>query len=563
MPQFVVDSAPKYFKTTDGRQFGLHVGRCDEHHRARRAQLPERGSALDYAPLIDVISPATGIREFRYVGLTVAEWLERFRSKRDPQYEAAVAWYFTRFERVRRQLDQRPRTPDSEYAAELAEVPVLPALPLAVSQYGPKFAAIAEWRAMLLGLSNRGIRGEELQRSGLLRAMDRLEEWLPDPSRVGLTKAQILRMIDLDHLKPRIVVECRHGFDTQSGWRECCEVMRVRQGRRRGAIGNGRNEVRVIRYRHRTFGWSLMRLTRFPDLLRDREDQWQILDEQGKAVLAPKGAQATSVDLVMAAAECAMAERFGQWRRGIESLKWRAYSLPGGDGYRELLVQLHDWPNNYQPRHYRTRNVLIHLRTSVRSSPDGLRVLYLDEVQSDWHSDASLEARGGKRRNPTMPTPNPPFAKEWPLLAMKTALWWAQRQGLDGLAWSTLEIQRARWGGRGPPDSLYRRELPDAADQVARAIGQEVDRMSLRLRRDRFVELTQRGWIVCNWKGVPCTKPFGKREQAESFADQTSGFHALDVPCIWLRNCPRIRNLPLFGPGSADTWFGSRSKRSK
>lgn len=559
----VVDPTPKYFKTSDGGQFGLHVGRWDEHHRRRRTVLPERGSPWDYAPLIDIIRPATGIREFRYVGLTVQEWLERLRSRRDPQHEGAVAWYLGRFERVRRKLDQRSRVPDSEYTTTLAEVPVMAALPSAVSRFGPKLVTVSEWRAMLLGLSSRGVRGEELQRSGLIRALEILEGKLPDPSRIGLKREQILRLIDLDHLRPRIVVECRHGFDTKSGWRECCDVVRARQGRRRGAIGNGRNELRVIRYRHRTFGWSLIRLTRFPDLLRDREDHWQILDEHGKPVLPAKAARLNNVESVMAAAESAMAEHFGQWHRGIESLKWRAYSLPGGDGYRELLVQLHDWPNNYQPRHYRARNVLFHLRTSMRTTPNSKRVLYLDEVQSDWHADASQETRGGQRRHRTLPTPTPPFAKEWPLLAMKIALWWAQRQAADGLAWSTAELQRLRWGKRGPPESLYGRELPDAAAQLARVLSLEVGQAALRLRSShRYVELAERGWIVCGPDGVPHTKPFRHREQAECFADQTGEFCNVEVPCLWLGSGPRMTNIPLFGAGSADIWFGATSKRS-
>lgn len=267
----MVDLTPKYFKTADGNAFGLHVGRWDEYHRQRRTVLPARASSWDYAPLIDLIRPGNGFREFRYVGLTAYEWLERLRSRRDPQYAAAVDWYFRRVGKVRRKLDQRPRVPDSDYAVVLAEVPVVPALPAAVERFGPKKATTTEWRAMLTGLCNRGIRGEELQRSGVLTALQMIEESPLFPHPPQLSRGRILDLIDLDHLRPRIVVECRHGFATQAGWRECCEVVRVKQGRRRGAIGNGRNELRVIRFRHRTFGWSLMRLTRFPDLLRDRE----------------------------------------------------------------------------------------------------------------------------------------------------------------------------------------------------------------------------------------------------------------------------------------------------
>jgi hypothetical protein len=556
----MIDLTPKYFRTTDGDYLGLHTGRWDEHHRRRRTVLPERASSWDYAPLIDMIRPANRFREFRYVGMTVHEWLERLRSRRDPQYQAAVNWYFRRIGKVRRKLDQRPRVPDNAYAVVLADVPVQPALPAAVTRFGPKRATVAEWRAMLTGLSARGVRGEELQRSGLLGMLDAFEASPLHRPSTTLTREWILDLINLDHLRPRIVVECSHGFDTQAGWRECCEVVRVRQGRRRGAIGNGRNDLRVIRYRHRTFGWSLMRLTYFPDLLRDRADRWYILNERGGPVLHPKGARMERLDVAMAAAECAMSERFRQWRRGIESQQWKAYSLPGGNGYRELLVQLHDWPNNYQPRHYRTRNVLIHLRTSIRTDADGRRVLYLDEAQSDWHSDVHTESRGASNPRGRPPTPPAPFAKEWPLLAMKIALWWAQKLRLDGLAWSTAELQRQRWGLHGPPESLYARELPNAAAQIARTLCLDIDSATLQLRDSlRQVTLTRKGWIVCGPDQVPHTKPFRSREQAEFFADQTAQRVAIALPCLWITKLAPIIQLPLFGPGSQADWLGTES----
>ena len=555
----MVDLTPKYFTTADGEYFGLHVGRWEEHHRRRRTVLPARASSWDYAPLIDMIRPASSFREFRYIGMTAFEWLERLRSRRDPDYAAAVDWYFHRVGRVRRALDRRPRRPNGEYAVVLADVPMLPSLPRAVAEFGPTRATAAEWQAMLSGLSSRGVRREELQHSGVLHAL-RHPSFAPEAK---LARQRILNYIDLDHLRPRLVVECRHGFATAAGWRECCEVVRGKQGRRRGAIGNGHNELRVIRFRHRTFGWSLMRLTRFPDLLRDREDRWYILNERGGPVLHPKGARMDDLQVAMAAAECAMSERFRQWHRGIESLKWQQYSLPGGHGYRELLVQLHDWPNNYQPRHYLTRNVLIHLRTSVRDTPGGRRVLYLDEIQSDWHADVHHESRGGKPRN-ARATPAAPFAKEWPLLALKIALWWAQRQALDGLAWSTAELQRQRWGTRGPPASLYRAELPEAATQLARVLALEAGEVALRLRNaNRCVALRDDGWIVCGPDGIAHTKPFRHREQAEYFADQTAQFCAVDVPCLWLGRLQSIRHIPLFGPGSRDDWVdGSIDGRS-
>lgn len=122
----------------------------------------------------------------------------------------------------------------------------------------------------------------------------------------------------------------------------------------------------------------------------------------------------------------------------VPPTKWSAYQLPGGAGYTELLVQLGDqltpegraleqeraalarslreqygerWITQapaadrdryqeietrldelttsrlpYQSSHWNGRdNVLGHLRFNERTTPDGRRVLFVEENQSDWH----------------------------------------------------------------------------------------------------------------------------------------------------------------------------------
>jgi hypothetical protein len=142
--------------------------------------------------------------------------------------------------------------------------------------------------------------------------------------------------------------------------------------------------------------------------------------------------------------------------RALALTKWEQFSLPGGDGYRETLIQLHDWPDAYLARHFKTRNILVHIRSGIRKTENGRRVLFLDEIQSDWHADIYR----ARQNNADEPPTNAPFRKDWPLLALKLMLWWSQRQGLDGLAWSTVELQAARWKGYGHPRRFTDRSCP-------------------------------------------------------------------------------------------------------
>jgi hypothetical protein len=62
------------------------------------------------------------------------------------------------------------------------------------------------------------------------------------------------------------------------------------------------------------------------------------------------------------------------------------YTLPGGTNYREVLLTLSSIPSapEFTSSHWSQRNVLVHLRMNDRVDADGKRVLFVEEVQSDW-----------------------------------------------------------------------------------------------------------------------------------------------------------------------------------
>jgi hypothetical protein len=546
---------PRYFDTSDCGQVGLHASRWDERHRRLRVVLPVRASCWDYAPLIDVVRPGARLHEHRYLGLSAAEWLVSLRQRSEAEWQRARVWFEARVQEIRSKLDRRPRSPNNDYAVELASPPVLATLPNVLARLGLKRATSAQWLATINGLSAKGVKAEEIRQSGLISSFDRL------PADATQSLEGILASIDLAHVHPRLVCESAHGFTTNSGWRECCivesgTIKRNARKRRRGAIGNGRDVVEIIRYRHRTFGWSLMRQKYFADLLGRREDHWRVLDERGQPVHASDAVAFADAQQAMDAAETAMGERFSAWCKARDLPKWQNYTLRGGSDYREILVQIDDWPYSYQPRHFRTRNVLIHIRSGLRTTSCGRRLLYLDEVQSDWHADLHAEAKVDlRRRRKTVPPPAP-FAKEWPLLALKLMLWWAQRIGADGLAWSTADLQELVWAGHKPPRELYDRDLPEAAAQLARTLTIPMSEVEISFRtHGPWVALGERGWIVHDSKEIPLTKPFATREQAEHFADLIDGGGTIGVPCLLLEGLPRIQSIPLFGVGRREDWL--------
>ncbi|MBK7531571.1 hypothetical protein [Piscinibacter sp.] len=525
---------------------GLNISRFDERQRRQRLVLPHAAGCWDYAPLVDLVVREPGADQFRFAGRTVAEHLALLRRRADPGVDRFIAWFERNLTPHLPALARRRRTPDNHYCIEVAPLPLVAALPQLVRSVGPNRATPEQWLSSLQALTEKGTKREELILSGVLSRLERA------PQDAKLTRAQVLRMVDLSHVLPKLVCESRFGFAAKSGWRECCDRLPASDKKRRRLHGVGHGMAHV-RFRHRSLGWAVAR-TRFSDLLVEQRDWWIVLDEKGRLIDTAKSGFA-SPDEAIEFAELQMAKQFLAWGKHQATVKWERFSLPGGDDYRELLIQLDDWPLTYHPRHFRTRNVLAHVRSSIRLNADGRRVLFLDEIQSDWHADLHAQARGVAADAKNGKVAEAPFAKDWPLLTVKIMVWWAQRCGADGLSWSSADLQEARWDGYGPPGLLYRKLLPDAAMALAKALPITAGSARLRVRTGtKAVCLGTRGWEVRNQNGCAVTKPFDHRGQAERFADLTGEFADVDMPALWLDGLGTITAVPLYGTGAAERW---------
>lgn len=551
-------SQPNYSYTAlNGTVLALSESRFDERQRRQRHRLTKSATCWDYAPLLDVVRREHGFPTHRFTSKSAAEWVSDLRRRKSPELDRFAHWYETLVGHFLGELSKRPRIPDNLYSIEMTRPPVASSLPSMIRGLGLNRASAEQWAATLRSMSSKGVKPEELAKSGVLI---RLETQFEGEM---LTQAQVVRLIDLRHVMPKFVCESRFGFMTKAGWDECCQLVPAKEYKKRGLWGRkGDGSWYVIRYRHRALGWSVVRC-RYTDLFTRRPDWWWVLDERGKAIAQPTEGFDSPEDAIEYA-ELRINQRFSSMGRDHALSKWERYSLPGSDGYREILIQLDDWSGSYKPRHFRTRNVLVHIRTGIRETDDGRRVLFLDEIQSDWHADLYAASKDDSSQQNKAPPPDAPFRKDWPLLALKLMLWWSQAQRLDGVAWSTAELQSARWRSHGPPEALYRSALPDAARLIAKVLSLELSQTSMPVRSNtRWVELADDGWVVRNRSGVPITKPFRHRGQAEVFADLTGSIVRVNVPVLWLNDLPPIKAIPLYGVATEEFWFQSASRSEK
>jgi hypothetical protein len=104
---------------------------------------------------------------------------------------------------------------------------------------------------------------------------------------------------------------------------------------------------------------------------------------------------------------------------------------------------------NFHAGHWPEPNILAHARTTERMSPDGKRVLMVEEVQSDWHQAGRKKGYydpNGTEQVPYGAVPDAPFKTTWPALVMKRMLKYATDNGFDRIAWSPGHVHADRYG---------------------------------------------------------------------------------------------------------------------
>jgi hypothetical protein len=177
------------------------------------------------------------------------------------------------------------------------------------------------------------------------------------------------------------------------------------------------------------------------------------------------------------------------------STKFGQYTLPGGKNYREVLIkaptqlegasratisdkiakekygktmrelwnsgEMDKWDEiskinetpyakNYQSSHWDEPNVLAHIRINDRVTPDGKKVAFLEELQSDWAREArkiddpNTTFRADPAGYPIKP-PTHPLLKNWQQLSLKRALKDAVDGDAEYFAWTNGAQQKERY----------------------------------------------------------------------------------------------------------------------
>jgi hypothetical protein len=226
-------------------------------------------------------------------------------------------------------------------------------------------------------------------------------------------------------------------------------------------------------------------------------------------------------------------------------------TLYGGNDYREWIVSLPNFQRTFFGAHFYDHNVLVHIRTTVRKDNRDRKLLFVEEIQSDWHQSGN---RYGYDCNVWGQVANAPFKKDWPILAIKLMLIYAVQNGFEGVSWPKGEIQETRYSkGLHSIKRHYDAEIPKAVNRLSKPFHSQVTTTWIETR-DPWLNLEKScdKWRVADGHGKFKTRArYNSRDEAMSVLARHCRTINLEVPVIYINDQMRryIDNagLPLFG----------------
>jgi len=225
-------------------------------------------------------------------------------------------------------------------------------------------------------------------------------------------------------------------------------------------------------------------------------------------------------------------------------------TLHGGEDYREWMLSLPDYQRTFFGSHYFDHNVLLHVRSTSRIDADGRKLMFIEELQSDWHQSGK---RHGYDSSPWGSVANAPFKKEWVSLALKLMLVRASTNGFDGIAWANGDIQETRYArDLSTIKQRYDVELPKILNKLGKMFGSKVSQTKIETK-DPWLTLVKNKdhWRVTDHAGQFRTRAKYNRNEALALMARHSKTVDLTVPVFWLNDTLKQQineqGLPLFG----------------
>ena len=533
-----------------GRFVGIMPERARFHATRLKLRVTESTPHHQLYPLVDILleqprGTSASSQSYGFSGHTLADlnWINQWE-ERDCRF--FLTWIreasqVRTIEQARRRLLVEKAVPREQIHAYPERLYSL--LRYRVETLSLQRASAGQWQRTLLNMKRDGVRREELDWSGVIDFLAR------QPKGVTIDKAVVLGAIDFSAIHPRLSneLECDHGC--RLPLREVTKKLLAYQLKMAG-YPVGERDVGVVRYCTTSPKYCIGRIWPGARSLCGAEAQrWFVLGPYAQALGHPDERTRTFFASLQEAQQVATRHALQSHRLRCDLTyrgRYEYMSLHGGEDYREWLVTLPDYHRSHFTGHFYERNILLHIRSKVRRTGDGRRVLFIEELQSDWHQAA---ARYGLRGG----IPLAPFRREWASLALKLMLLHVVEAGLDGIAWANAAVHELRYDKvLTPLRRLYDEELPCLLNRLAKPWRVQVERGQFDTRSPWLHAVRSKGcWKVEGGAGKFATRARYNKHEALALIARHSKAVTLSLPMLLLPEGMRRHiakhGLPLFG----------------
>jgi hypothetical protein len=416
-------------------------------------------------------------------------------------------------------------------------------------------AKAVQWLATINNQKQNGVREEEIQWSGLRQYL------LKQPSDKLLRKTQLLENWKDKDLRIELTTEQVWGENGGLNFKEVAQRM-LHQAVYRAALKLDENCLCVLRYVDSGCNY---RVGVIKTLLNSHHmalnKYWFALDPYGRAINNNSETDTgnenmaclffeNSLDAKTAADEHAR-KHFGMRSGARKNTHFDHLTLFGGRDYREWFVSLPDHQRIFFGKHFYDHNILAHIRTTTRTDANGRKILFIEEVQSDWHQSGR---RNGYDNSSWGRVANAPFKQEWLVLAVKLMLIQASQNGYAGIAWPMGSIQEMRYRRYLQPiRQYYDKEIPKALNRLGKTFGCKVETTQIDTREPWLnLEKAEDKWRVADGHGKFKTRAkYDSRDDAMAVMARHCRAIELEVPVLFISEDLRRQiaesGLPLYG----------------
>lgn len=410
-------------------------------------------------------------------------------------------------------------------------------------------ATAEQWLATIFNQKKKGVSEDEIQWSGVTHYLRQKN------STAVISKNEIIEQLRYENISLELSSEQVWGSDGGLNFKEVALRM-PHQAVYRSALKLDDDCLCVLRYVDEVLNYRVgvvKTLNKNHHMALNK--YWFALDSYGRAINNESAKSSrlffdNSIDAKLAADKHAR-KNVGV-RSGAKShTHFDHLTLYGGYDYREWMLSLPDFQRTFFGAHFYDHNILVHIRTTTRTDHQRRKILFVEEVQSDWHQSGK---RFGYDNSSWGRVANAPFKQSWFILAMKVMLIHASENGFSGIAWAKGEIQEMRYVSKLESiKNYYDNLIPKSLNKLVKCFDCEIEMTKIKTRDPWLnIEKQQDKWRVADAQGKFKTKvKYKNRDDAMAVIARHSRIINLDVPVLFINDSLRqhisSKGLPFFG----------------